>query len=296
MDVFFAGLPYRRKKRMHFHAFMQDVHRQLNSLKGEVDPLAAVAARISRQVRVLCFDEFHVSDIADAMILGRLLENLLVRGVVVLLTSNYPPQDLYPDGLQRSSFMPTIALLQDKLDVINLDGGLDHRRRILTKAALYLVPVNHENEAVLAQTFSRLSGGVEMTPAMEIGGYHLEAKRRSHEVVWFDFSVLCGDQRSQLDYLYLARLYPTVLLSGIPVLLVQQAALARRLTWLVDVFYDYRVKLLLTAAAQPEGLYLLGEKSGEFLRTASRLHEMQSEEYLALPHGAIEEIGGIAET
>lgn len=296
MDVFFAGLPYRRKKRMHFHAFMQDIHLQLNAFKGEVDPLFAVASKISRQTRVLCFDEFHVSDIADAMILGRLLEYLLMRGVVILLTSNYPPQGLYPNGLQRSAFMPAIVLLQDRFDVINLDGGQDHRHRALTKASLYLIPADHGNESLLAQTYSRLSGGVEYSLGMDVGGYRLEAKRRGRDVVWFDFLVLCGDQRSQLDYLHIARLYPNVLLSGVPKLAYQQAAMARRLTWLVDIFYDYRVKLMLTAETGPEDLYTDGEQAGEFLRTASRLHEMQSEEYLALPHGQVASTGGIIET
>lgn len=296
MDVFFAGLPYRRKKRIHFHAFMQDVHRQLSKLKGEADPLFSVAQKIALQARVLCFDEFHVSDIADAMILGRLFTHLFNRGVVMVLTSNYPPEGLYPNGLQRSNFLPTIALLLQTLDVLNLDGGRDHRQRLMSLAPLYLVPANVENEARLEKTYFDLAGGEELEPIFEIAGYRLRARKRSTGIAWFDFSVLCGSQRSQVDYLHIARQCETVLISGIPALKPAQAAEARRFTWLVDVFYDYRVKLILTAEVVAQALYLEGEQSGEFLRTVSRLQEMQTEEYLLLPHDNAENTYGIAET
>ncbi|MBS1154935.1 MAG: cell division protein ZapE [Proteobacteria bacterium] len=296
MDVFFAGLPYRRKSRMHFHAFMQDVHRQLAEHKGEVDPLAAVAREIASRTRVLCFDEFHVSDIADAMILGRLFGFLFNRGVVMVLTSNYPPEDLYPNGLQRTSFLPTIALLQRTLEVLNLDGGQDHRQRLLTLAPLYLVPLCEENETRLARIFAELAAGREQSRIFDVGGYRLQSRQCAPNVVWFEFAVLCGDQRSQVDYLYIARSFETVLISGIPVLGVSQAAEARRLTWLVDVFYDYRVKLIVSAAAAPALLYTEGEQAAEFLRTVSRLQEMQTQEYLALPHEKTTALVGISET
>lgn len=296
MDVFFAGLPYRRKSRMHFHAFMQSVHRQLAEHKGEADPLAAVAQDIATQTRVLCFDEFHVSDIADAMILGRLFGFLFNRGVVMVLTSNYPPEGLYPNGLQRTSFLPTIVLLQRTLEILNLDGGQDHRQRLLTLAPLYLVPLSADNETQLARIFTDLAAGRELPSVFDVGGYRLQSRQSAPNVVWFDFAVLCGDQRSQVDYLYIARNFETVLISGVPVLGVSQAAEARRLTWLVDVFYDYRVKLILSAAAAPDLLYTEGEQAGEFLRTVSRLQEMQTQEYLALPHEKTAASAGISET
>lgn len=296
MDVFFAALPYKRKKRMHFHAFMQDVHRQLGALKSESDPLFSVAKKIAAHARVLCFDEFHVSDIADAMILGRLLTHLFDRGVVLLLTSNYPPEKLYPNGLQRSNFLSTIALLESKLDIINLDGGYDHRQRAMTRAPLYLAPVSVENDAILQKMYAELSQDQDLDPVFHIAGHRIRARKRKPKVAWFDFDVLCGAQRSQVDYLAIAHECDTVLLSGIPVLKPEQAAEARRLTWLVDVFYDYRVKLIVTADAVPVNLYPKGEQSGEFVRTASRLQEMQTEEYLALAHEIGEGFSGIVET
>lgn len=298
MDVFFAGLPYRRKRRLHFHDFMREVHLQLGRLKGEPDPLAAVAKRIAVQTRVLCFDEFHVSDIADAMILGRLFSFLFNHGVVMVLTSNYPPEKLYPDGLQRASFVPTIALLQQMLDVINLDGGRDHRQRALTQAPLYLVPDNEENRQRMQCLFAELTAGqaVEDGKALEISGYRLPFRRCAARVVWFDFSVLCGAQRSQVDYLYIARHFETVFLSDMPMLSPTRAAEARRLTWLIDILYDYRVKLITSAAAMPEALYPSGEQAGEFVRTASRLREMQTQEYWDTPYESVRTTDGISET
>lgn len=298
MDVFFAGLPYRRKRRLHFHDFMREVHLQLGKLKGEPDPLAAVARRISIQTRVLCFDEFHVSDIADAMILGRLFSFLFNHGVIMVLTSNYSPENLYPDGLQRTSFLPTIALLQQMLEVINLDGGRDHRQRLLTKAPLYLVPDNKANELRMQDFFVELAGkrGEPVSNVIEISGYRFESCQRASSVIWFDFSVLCGQQRSQVDYLYIARNFETVMISGIPILGTAQAAEARRLTWLIDILYDYRVKLIASAAAVPEALYTHGEQASEFIRTASRLQEMQTQEYWDTPYEKPEEALGISET
>lgn len=298
MDVFYAGLPYLRKRRLHFHDFMREVHLQLKTLKGQPDPLLAVARRIAMQTRVLCFDEFHISDIADAMILGRLFSFLFNQGVIMVLTSNYPPENLYPNGLQRSSFLPTIALLQQMLDVVNLDGGVDHRQRLLTKAPLYLVPHDEESMQKLQVFFDELAGTVsdDLPHVLEISGYRLESRRRARNVVWFDFDVLCGPQRSQVDYLYLARNFEYVLVSGIPVLESTQAAEARRLTWLIDIFYDYRVKLIATAADLPQALYLHGEQSGEFVRTASRLQEMQTQEYWDTPYEKPDFVQGITET
>ncbi|QEL64930.1 ATPase [Oryzomicrobium terrae] len=285
MDCFFESVPYQRKRRIHFHAFMQQVHRELETLKGEADPLEKVAARIASATRLLCFDEFHVSDIADAMILGRLLTGLFSRGVVLVMTSNYPPEKLYPNGLQRANFLPTIALLQEKLDVLEVEAGIDYRLRALTQVDIFHVPADAQSEERLAEAFKSLAGEPgKKGGAIEVLGREIPTKRRANGVIWFDFEALCGGPRSQNDYLELARGYHTVLLSGIPRLSAAQANEARRFTWLVDVLYDHRVKLVATAECEPEQLYTSGTHASEFFRTVSRLTEMRSKEYLALPH------------
>ncbi|QBC42448.1 cell division protein ZapE [Iodobacter fluviatilis] len=297
MDAFYAALPYKRKKRLHFHQFMQEVHHELRQLKGESDPLAAVATKIAKSVRVLCFDEFHVSDIADAMILGRLMEHLFKRGVVLVTTSNYPPDGLYPNGLQRSHFLPTIALLNNTLDVFNLDGGNDYRMRTLTQARTYLSPHTADSVSELDALFSAMATSKDSAPQLKIEGRTIKAKRVAAGVVWFDFFAICGDARGQADYLQIAHSYHTVMVSDIPRLAGHQAAEARRFTWLVDVFYDHRVKLIISAEVSVDLLYQAGVQASEFFRTTSRLTEMQTEEYLALPHQSIEvQLTGIAET
>lgn len=285
MDCFFESVPYQRKKRIHFHAFMQRVHRELETLKGESDPLEKVAERIATTTRVLCFDEFHVSDIADAMILGRLLTGLFARGVVLVMTSNYPPDKLYPNGLQRANFLPTIELLKEKLDILEVEAGIDYRLRALTMVDVFHVPDDAKAEERLAETFKSLAGTVgQKGGSIEVLGRDIPTRRRASGVIWFDFAALCGGPRSQNDYLELARAYHTVLISGIPRLSPTQANEARRFTWLVDVLYDHRVKLVAAAECEPEQLYTAGTHSSEFFRTVSRLTEMRSQEYLALPH------------
>ncbi|AMC35043.1 cell division protein ZapE [Janthinobacterium sp. B9-8] len=297
MDAFYAALPYKRKKRLHFHQFMQEVHHELRQLKSETDPLAAVATKIAKSVRVLCFDEFHVSDIADAMILGRLMEHLFKRGVVLVTTSNYPPDGLYPHGLQRNNFLPTIALLNSTLDVFNLDGGNDYRMRTLTQARTYLTPNTAESTAELDSLFSAMATSKDGLPQLKIEGRTIKAKRVAAGVVWFDFFAICGDTRGQADYLQIAHTYHTVIVSDIPKLASNQASEARRFTWLVDVFYDHRVKLIISAEVAVDDLYQDGVQASEFFRTASRLTEMQAEEYLALPHQSIAaQLTGISET
>lgn len=297
MDAFYAGLPYSRKKRIHFHQFMQNVQRELAELKSEPDPLVKVAEKIARGTRVLCFDEFHVSDIADAMILGRLMQNLFERGVVLVTTSNYAPDGLYPNGLQRINFLPTIALLKQHLDVFNLDGGQDHRLRALSSAHTWIVPDDAAADSALDQLFSKVATGPDQAKVITIAGRNISCRRRAPGAIWFDFMKICGDQRGQEDYLQLARQFHTVIVSGIPRLAARQASEARRLTWLVDVFYDHRVKLVVSAEAQPEDIYVEGQQASEFFRTVSRLTEMQSNEYLALPHqGVLESLSGIIET
>ena len=289
MDCFYESVPYQRKRRVHFHAFMQQIHRDLEAHKGQPDPLAKVADELARSVRLLCFDEFHVSDIADAMILGRLVERLVERGVVLVMTSNYPPDELYPNGLQRINFLPTIALIKKTVDVIEVDSGVDYRLRELEKVEIYHVPADADAERRMGEAFAAMAGGDgaskgERAGELEILGRSITYRRLGAGIIWFDFDVLCGGPRSQNDYLEIARQFHTVLLSGIPCMSPAQASEARRFTWLVDVFYDHRVKLVATAESVPEALYTAGTQSGEFFRTVSRLVEMQSREYLALPH------------
>jgi cell division protein ZapE len=286
MDAFYAAVPLRRKTRVHFHAFMKSVHDELRTLKHAVDPLAAVAARIARRHRLVCFDEFHVSDVADAMILGRLLTALFQRGVVFVMTSNYHPDDLYPNGLQRQHLLPTIALLKEWLDVIELDGGTDYRLRELEHVSCYYVKAPGAADAELAAVFDRMRPGPDEDPRITVEARTLKAKRRAGGVVWFSFATLCEGPRSQIDYLELARRFAVVIVSDVPRLTADMGNAARRFTWLVDVLYDHRVKLLLSAAVPAAELYLAGPNSQDFARTVSRLIEMRTREYMALPHQA----------
>jgi cell division protein ZapE len=284
MDAFYATVPLRRKTRVHFHAFMKSVHDELRTLSREEDPLATVAARIARRHRLICFDEFHVSDVADAMILGRLLTALFRLGTVFVLTSNYRPDDLYPNGLQRQNLLPTIALLKQWLDVVEVDGGTDYRLRELEQAAAYYVTPPGAADARLAALFDRMRPGPDEDPRLVIDSRPLKARKRAGGLVWFDFAALCEGPRSQIDYLELARRFAVVIVSDVPRLSPDMSNAARRFTWLVDVLYDHRVKLLLSAEVAAAELYREGANSHEFARTVSRLVEMRTREYMALPH------------
>jgi cell division protein ZapE len=284
MDCFFAAVPYQRKRRVHFHAFMREIHESLRAHRNESDPLVKVAARIARETRLMCFDEFHVSDIADAMILGRLMQALFDAGVVFCITSNYPPDGLYPDGLQRELFLPTINLLQQKLDAIEIDAGIDYRLRTLAQAEVFLSAADAVAQASVEKTFSAIAGGAGHTRPVEVLGRSLPVVHRAPGVIWFDFATLCGGPRSQNDYLWLANRTHTLFLTGVPKLGADKASEARRFTWLVDVLYDHRVKLIIGAECAAEELYTQGVQAGEFKRTVSRLIEMRSLEYLASPH------------
>jgi cell division protein ZapE len=288
MDGFFATVGIRRKARVHFHAFMRDVHADLARLKHELDPLATVAARIARKWRLVCFDEFHVADIADAMILGRLLAALFNHGVVFVMTTNYAPDGLWPNGLQRERFLPTIALLKEWLDVIEVDAGVDYRLRALEQVGSYQMPLGPEAEAALAAAFETMRAGPDEDSWLTVEGRTLAAKKRAGSAVWFDFASLCDGPRSQRDYLELARRFSVLVLSGIPRMTAEMGDRARRFTWLIDILYDHRVKLLASAAALPEDLYREGPNSREFARTVSRLAEMQTHDYMAEPHVAAE--------
>ena len=276
MDAFFLCVPLVRKRRVHFHHFMREIHRELDELRGMEDPLAAVAERTARRYRLICFDEFHVSDIADAMILGRYLEQVMSRGVEFVMTSNYPPDGLYPNGLQRERFLPAVDFLKRRLDVVGVDNGTDYRRLKMERMKVYHVG----SDAPLAAIFDELRDVEAERHPLDVEGREIPYRKRAGGLVWFDFSVLCGGPRSYADYVDLARRFHTVMLSNIPRLSAKDSDAARRFTWLVDVFYDDRVNLIVSAAAEPEQLFTAGEHAAEFQRTVSRLHEMQSVEYL----------------
>jgi cell division protein ZapE len=285
MDVFYDCVPYRRKRRIHFHNFMAEVHQEMKLLAGEKDPLLALADKIAKSTRLLCFDEFHVSDIADAMILQRLLEAMFERGVVLITTSNYPPDGLYPNGLQRQKFLPTIALLKRELRVLNVDGGNDYRMREMTRESLFMVPADFATDARMELMFDRLCPVEQLEERqIKIMERMIPVKKLSHGIVWFDFMDICGGPRAQTDYLEIANQFHTVFVSSIPRMTAADAAAAQRFTWLVDVFYDKRVKLVISAAVLPHELYINKGHDAEFARTASRLIEMQSKNYLSLPH------------
>ncbi|HEY8068309.1 MAG TPA: cell division protein ZapE [Burkholderiales bacterium] len=290
MDSFYLCVPLVRKRRVHFHHFMREIHREMNELKDAEDPLVAVAERTARRYRLICFDEFHVSDIADAMILGRYLEKVMDLGVQFVMTSNYHPDQLYPNGLQRERFLPAIEFLKARLDVVNVDGGTDYRRLKMEKLRVYHVgkPGGADIEAEMARIFQELKDVEEEKQPLDVEGRVIPYRKRAGGLVWFDFAVLCGGPRSYADYVDLARRFHTVILSGVPKMSPKNADSARRFTWLVDVFYDDRVKLIVAAEAQPDDLFVGVEEAGddaktaaaEFARTASRLAEMQSAAYL----------------
>jgi cell division protein ZapE len=278
MDAFFRCVPLQRKRRVHFHHFMREVHRELDALKGEEDPIAKLAERTARRYRLICFDEFHVSDIADAMILGRFLEQVMARGVEFVMTSNYHPDGLYPNGLQRDRFLPAIDLLKSRLDVLEVDNGTDYRRLKMEKLKVY--HVGPEAETTLARAYDELKDVEDEDHPLDVEGRTIRYRRRAGGVVWFDFAILCGGPRSYADYVDLARRFHTIFLSDVPRLSAKNADAARRFTWLIDVLYDDRVNLVVAAEAQPEELFVEGTHSAEFARTVSRLHEMQSLDYL----------------
>jgi cell division protein ZapE len=276
MDAFYRCVPLVRKRRVHFHHFMREIHRELDELRGTEDPLAAAAERTARRLRLICFDEFHVADIADAMIVGRFLEQVMERGVEFVMTSNYHPDALYPNGLQRERFLPAIELIKRRLDIVGVDNGTDYRRLKMERMKVYHVG----SDAPLAKIFDELRDVEEEKQPLDVEGRTIPYRKRAGGLVWFDFEVLCGGARSYADYVDLAKRFHTVMLSGVPRMSPKDSDAARRFTWLVDVFYDDRVNLIISAAAQAEDLFTAGEQAAEFQRTVSRLHEMQSAEYL----------------
>ena len=282
MDCFYQAVPLTRKTRLHFHEFMREVHRELQDLKGTVNPLDELGVRMSRRFRLICFDEFHVADVTDAMILHRLLQALFNNRVSIVTTSNFHPDGLYPNGLHRDRILPAIELLKAQLQVICVDGGTDYRQQTFGQADLYQCPLGEAAEAAMEATFERLAEARDEEAMLHIEQRTVRAIRRAGGVVWFDFRTLCGGPRSQNDYLELASRFHTVLLSNVPEMGPRLASEARRFTWLVDVLYDRRVKLILSAAVPATQLYTEGPLAHEFPRTVSRLTEMRSAEFLAL--------------
>jgi cell division protein ZapE len=280
MDAFYATVPVVRKTRLHFHEFMRSIHRQLEEVKGQQDPLDVVAKQLARRYRLICFDEFHVSDVADAMILYKLLFGLFENGTSFVMTSNYEPSTLYPDGLHRDRILPAIKLLYERMDVLNVDSGVDYRKRTLEQVKRYHTPLGEATDQLLQEAFNALSDTPPLDPMLFIEHRQIKALARSGSVVWFDFTTLCGGPRSQNDYLELASRFHTVILSGVPRMGPRHASEARRFTWLIDVFYDHKVKLILSAECEPDELYTVGPMANEFQRTVSRILEMQSLEYL----------------
>lgn len=287
MDSFFESLPFDDKLRIHFHRFMRRVHAELKVLDGQKNPLQGVANKIRAGASVICFDEFFVSDITDAMILGTLMEALFARGITLVATSNIEPDGLYKDGLQRARFLPAIALLKNHTRVVNVDGGVDHRLRALEQAELYHSPLDKAADESLMRSFESLVPRVEeiqQDVLLDVEGRPILARYLAEDVVWFDFGALCDGPRSQNDYIELAKEYHSVVLSNVPALGRDKEDQARRFINLVDEFYDRQVKLVISAAKPLAEIYSEGRLSFEFQRTVSRLLEMQSREYLVRPH------------
>lgn len=285
MDLLVSSLPPGLVRRRHFHHFMGEVHEQLHQLSQRSDPLIIVAQDLSERFRVLCLDEFLVEDIGDAMILGTLLDALLARGVSLVTTSNTAPENLYRDGLQRARFLPAIALLEEHCEVVEMSSPRDWRLRALSQAPVYLTPPGAEAERSLARIFARQAEGeIAENGELTVHGRCIEVRKRADNVLWFDFDALCDGPRSVADYIELARRSPTVIISNVPQFSIYSENQAKRFVQLVDEFYDRRVKLVLSAATAITELYDGQRQRAEFGRTESRLIEMQSQAYLALPH------------
>ena len=297
MDSFYRCLPLERKRRVHFHHFMRDVHRELADLMGTANPLDALADRIARRYRLICFDEVAVSDVGDAILLGRLFNRTMDRGVVYCMTSNYAPDELYKHGLKREDFLPTIEFIMQRLDVLRVDGGTDYRKLALEHVRTYHAPLTQEADRALMEAFSQIAEVEEEFHELDVEGRVIPYRHRAGGVVWFEFGVICGWGRSQNDYLDLAKRFHTLIVSGVPRMSLEQADAARRFTLLVDVLYDQRVKLIVSAEAQAAELLVhdrgpadpqLTAMIFQFDRTASRLAEMQTREYLGQPRAGIE--------
>lgn len=287
VDTFYDELPFPQKMRTHFHRFMKRVHEEMKTLSGEKNPLVIIAKRFAAEARVICFDEFFVSDITDAMILATLLEELFKNGVSLVATSNIVPDGLYRDGLQRARFLPAIALLKQHTEVVNVDSGVDYRLRALEQAELYHWPLDADAELSLEKSFGSLIPEhctVQANEPLLIENREILARKVGDDVAWFDFRELCDGPRSQNDYIELGKLFHAVLLANVEKMDASKDDMARRFVNLVDEFYDRNVKLIISAEVELQSLYSGGRLEFEFQRTLSRLLEMQSHEFLARPH------------
>jgi cell division protein ZapE len=311
MDMFFEAVPVKRKRRVHFHAFMSDVHSRIHARRAAIkrgaapddDPVPHVAADLAEEAVLLCFDEFQVTDIADAMILRRLFEHLLAAGVVIIATSNTPPEDLYKGGLNRALFLPFISALQEKLDIVHLESRTDYRLEKLASAPVWLVPASDEADRALTETFERLTGAPHGAPeTLRVFGRDIAIREARKNVARFTFEELCVSPHGPADYLSIAERYQTILIDRIPRLSVAEDDTAKRFVVLIDTLYDHHVHVVASADAEPAELVPLGTHATEFARTASRLMEMRSEEWLSKPHGRAEGrprdpgTGGLVET
>lgn len=287
MDLFFHSLPVKDKQRSHFHRFMQFVHDELKKHPDEANPLERVADQVAKRARVICFDEFFVADIADAMLLGTLFGALFERGVTLVATSNVPPDDLYKDGLQRARFLPAIALLKQHTEIVRMEAGADYRLRMLERATTWFDTGSPGYLQALNELFTEISGDAKQEPStLTINHRRLHVQRQADDVVWFTFKELCDGPRGSADYIELARCYHTVFISDVPILTSDHDNQTRRFITLVDEFYDRAVKLVIAAAAPIDSLHRGSKLAFEFERTQSRLIEMQSQEYLAREHKA----------
>jgi cell division protein ZapE len=284
MDMFFDSLPGKDKLRIHFHRFMARVHAALKAKTATRDPLTEIAREWAAQYRVLCFDEFFVADIADAMLLGGLLQALFAEGVTLIATSNVTPNDLYRDGLQRGKFLPAIESLKKHSLSLHVDGRRDFRLRLLQRSEIFLQPLDEHAETSLGEAFQSMSAGCSLESSLEINGRMLHARKRGDGIIWFNFKELCERATSTADYIEIARAFNTVMLSGVPLMDESNADATRRFINLIDEFYDRNVKMLISAENPIDGLYSGNRLAFEFQRTASRLTEMQSNDYLAKPH------------
>lgn len=285
MDMFFQAIPGERKQRLHFHRFMLRVHQELTELQGQSDPLQIVADRFKSETDLLCFDEFFVSDITDAMLLGTLMEALFARGITLVATSNIPPDDLYRNGLQRARFLPAIEMIKQHCEIMNVDAGIDYRLRTLTSAHLWMTPLNDDTSKEMERMFVALAGVARSDkPVLEINHRSLPTQGMAEGVVAMDFKTLCGEGRSQHDYIELSRRFHSVLLYNVPVMIYKTEDQARRFLALVDEFYERHVKLVVSAEASLFEIYQGARLKFEYQRCVSRLQEMQSEEYLRLAH------------
>lgn len=295
MDSFFNCAPTKKKRRIHFHRFMQEVHQRMNALTGQAEPLAGVARDVAKDTRLLCLDEFHITDITDAMLMRKLLEGLMEQGVVVLTTSNFEPDALYLHGLQRNQFLPAIDLIKQHFDIVNVDDGVDYRLRELEKAGVYHIGADAD-ERMAAEFVAIARHDDSDESALEIEGRSIPVRRHARGVAWFDFDALCDGPRGKPDYIELSKRYHTVMISGVPVFGAGSAGSAdklRRFVWMIDEFYDRRVKLIVSAGVPAEELIAEADDGDAFQanlnaslrdRMVSRLTEMQSHDYLAQPH------------